>query len=171
MKPLFTLFISSLIVSGMALGQGGKSVFLELGGNGLGFSANFDARFTKAEKGLGFRAGFGFLPGVSIGGNDDPTFFSWPTILSIPVGLNFLLGKAPNYFEVGLGATYFYGRGRFTFFFLPVDSTLSTFMFIPSAGYRFAKPGKSFQGRAFISPYIFSGGVSFFAGVSGGIKF
>ena len=170
MKLLFTLFVGSLIISGLCFAQRNKSVFLELGGNGLGFSVNYDTRFTKAEKGPGFRAGIGFFPGARLGG-DSSTLFSWPTILSIPVGLNYLVGKAPHYFEAGLGATYFYGKGNFTFFFLETDETLSTFIFIPSAGYRFAKAGKSFQGRGFISPYINSGGVSFYGGLSAGFKF
>lgn len=171
MKKAFLIFFGWSLLMQPVMSQGNKSVFLEFGGNGLGFSANYDARVSKNEKGLGFRVGVGFFPGVSIRGNDDPTFFSWPTIFSIPVGLNYLAGKAPNYFEAGLGATYLYGRGRFTFFFLPVDGTLSTLIFIPSAGYRFAKVGKSFQARVFISPYIYSGGVSVYGGSSVGIKF
>ena len=170
MKKSFLIIFGWSLLMQPVMSQRNKSVFLELGGNGLGLSANFDARFTKTEKGLGFRVGVGVLPGVSIGGNDDPTFFSWPTIFSIPVGLNYLVGKAPNYFEVGLGATYLYGKGRFTFFLLPVDSTLSTFMFIPSAGYRLAYARKSFQFRSFISPYIGSGGVIFYVGLSCGYK-
>ncbi len=170
MKPFFTLFVSCIIISSRLFAQGNKSVFLEFGGNGLGISVNYDARFTKVEKGLGFRAGIGLFPGVRIG-NDTSALFAWPTIFTIPVGLNYLAGKAPHYFEAGLGATYFYAKGNFAFFFLEGEDKLSTFMFIPSAGYRFAKTGKSFQGRAFISPYINSNGATFFAGVSVGFKF
>ena len=170
MKPLFILFIVCCIFSNPAPAQGNKSIFLELGGNGLGISANYDARFTKSEKGLGFRAGIGVFPGAKAGDNN-LTIFSWPTILSIPVGLNYLSGKAPHYLESGLGATYLYGKGRFTFFFFGTDGTLRTIVFIPSVGYRYAKVGKSFQARIFISPYIFSGGASFFGGFSCGYKF
>lgn len=171
MKSLFILFISSLIISGRVFAQRNKSVFLEVGGNGAGISINYDARFAKVEKGLGYRAGIGLFPGVRMGADDGPAFFSWPTIYSIPVGLNYLVGKAPHYFEGGLGATYFYGKGNFSFFFLEAEGTLSTFMFIPSAGYRYAYAGKSLQGRAFVSPYINSGGISLYGGVSFGIKF
>jgi len=170
MKSLLILFITSLMIPGRGLAQRNKSVFLEVCGNGVGFSVNYDARFTKLEKGLGFRAGIGVVPGMRLGGNDDPVGFSWPTILSIPVGLNYLLGKAPNYFEGGIGVTYLYGKGNFSFFFLEGEATLSTFMFIPSAGYRFAYAGKSFQGRVFISPYIGSNDISLFAGLSAGFK-
>lgn len=170
MKKSFLIFFECLLLIQPVMSQGNKSVFLELGGNGLGFSANYDARFKKDEKGLGFRAGVGIFPGVKAADNDI-TIFSWPTIYAIPFGLNYLAGKAPNYLEAGLGATYLYGKGHFTFFFLGTDGTLSTLVVIPSAGYRYAKMGKSFQGRIFISPFIFSGGVGFFGGLSGGFKF
>lgn len=170
MKPILILFVSTLIISNMVFAQGNKSVFLELGGNGLGFSANFDSRFTKAEKGLGFRAGVGIFPGAKAGDNGI-TLFSWPTIVSIPVGLNYLAGKAPNYLEAGLGASYFHAKGNFTFFFIGTEGTLNTVVFVPSIGYRYARLGKSFQGRIFISPYVGSGGASFYGGVSAGFKF
>jgi hypothetical protein len=170
MKKSFLILFGWSLLMQPVMSQGNKSVFLEFGGNGLGFSANYDARVSKNEKGLGFRVGVGVFPGVRIGG-DNSTFFSWPTILSIPIGLNYLIGKAPNYFETGLGATYLYAEGHFTLFLLGIDGTLSTLIFVPSAGYRFAKPGKSFQARVFISPYIYSGGVSFYGGSSVGIKF
>jgi hypothetical protein len=170
MKKISALLICCLIVSGILVAQGGKSVFLEFGGNGLGFSVNYDARFTKIEKGPGFRAGVGVFPGLNIG-NNGSSIFSWPTILSIPVGVNYLFGKAPNYFEAGLGTTYFYAKGHFTFFFLGTDGTLRQFVFIPSAGYRFAKPGKAFQGRVCISPYIIKNRINFYVGASCGYKF
>jgi hypothetical protein len=170
MKKLFTLLLCCLIVSGIVTAQGGKSVFLEIGGNGLGFSANFDTRVTKKEKGLGFRAGIGFFPGVSAG-DSSVTIFKWPTILSIPVGLNYLAGKGPHYFEAGLGATYLYAKGHFTFFFFGTDQILSTIVFIPSVGYRYSKPGKGFQFRGIISPYIFSGSATVYGGFSFGYCF
>ena len=170
MKQIFILFFIGLIITDKVSSQGTQSVFLELGGNGLGFSANYEARFKKDEKGLGFRAGVGIFPGVRAGDNNF-TIFSWPSILSVPVGLNYLAGKAPNYFEGGLGATYLYGKGRFTFFFYGTDEKLSAVVFVPSAGYRYAKVGKAFQFRTFISPYIFQGGAAFFGGMSFGYKF
>jgi hypothetical protein len=170
MKPFIFLFIVFSLSANLCLSQGSKSAFLELGGNGLGFSANFDARFKKEDKGLGFRAGIGFFPGVRAGDNS-VTIFSWPTILSVPVGINYLAGKAPNYFEAGLGTTYLYAKGHFTFFFFGTDGTLRQLVFIPSAGYRYAKPGRSFQFRISITPYIFSGGTAFYGGISVGYKF
>lgn len=71
-----------------------KSAFVEGMGNGLIMSFNYDTRFGNKPTGLGARVGIG---GMSIGE------FS---LLSIPVGLNYLAGKDGKYFEAGLGATY-----------------------------------------------------------------
>ena len=65
-----------------------KAVYGELGGNGLVFSANYDMRF-KGESGFGFRAGVGFAAVDGL------------TIITFPVGLNWLSGKGPHHFEVG----------------------------------------------------------------------
>lgn len=71
-----------------------QNVFVELGGAGLTFSANYDTRFSKKRDGLGGRIGAGY---ISTDGDD---------ILSVPFSLNYLLGKGKNFFEVGVGATY-----------------------------------------------------------------
>lgn len=42
--------------------QRAQSIYLELGGNGAGFSANYDVRFAKKQGGIGARAGIGYLP-------------------------------------------------------------------------------------------------------------
>ncbi len=71
-----------------------KSAYVEGLGNGLVMSFNFDTRFGKEATGLGARVGVG---GMSIG-----TF----SLITIPVGINYLAGKNGKYFEAGLGATY-----------------------------------------------------------------
>ncbi len=38
-----------------------KSVYIELCGNGIEFSANYDFRFAKKQDGFGARAGIGLL--------------------------------------------------------------------------------------------------------------
>ena len=92
-------FIRMLLVLIIALNwypskaQGHQSVYLELGGNGLFISGNFDARFTKKENGFGFRMGLGMFPA---------TIFN-STFITIPVGLNHLAGKAPHHLESGMG--------------------------------------------------------------------
>lgn len=144
--------------------QGNKSVFLELGGNGGIISANFDSRFKKSEKGLGYRVGIGLIPGI----ND--AIIGTPTFVTVPVGINYLVGKAPNYFESGLGFTYLHTSGSGSFLGMEDDMSGSYTAFVPSIGYRHAKAGKGIQYRLFISPVI-SAGTAFWAGISVGHHF
>jgi hypothetical protein len=150
--------------------QATKSAFFELGGNGLGFSVNFDSRFTKSEKGFGWRAGIGWIPPTS---QADIVIPSTPSILTIPIGVNHLAGKAPNYFESGLGVTYAYVNGNISSDFWEYNEKVKggTVLFIPSIGYRHAKTGKAFQWRIVVSPIISSPEISFWAGLSLGYKF
>src|SRR5258708_2533047 len=100
MKTILLITAIVLFAADTLFALGNKSVYVELGGNGIAFSANFDSRFTKNENGFGFRVGIGIVPALDIG------FASTSAILTIPVGVNYLVGKAPNYFEGGIGATY-----------------------------------------------------------------
>ena len=144
-----------------------QSLFLELGGNGLGFSANFDSRFKKSDKGLGYRIGIGLLPGV------DAVVIETSTWFILPFGINYLAGKAPNYFEAGLGGTFVSGNAGDSFdefFGESGREKFSTVAFVPSAGYRHAREGKSFTWRVFVSPFVTGGGAFFWGGVSLGFK-
>jgi hypothetical protein len=138
-----------------------SNIFIELGANGAFLSLNYDTRFTKTGKGLGIRAGIGFIPGFDI------IFLKIPTILIIPVALNYLAGRGPHYFEGGVGLTYATAKS----YLFGEEENVSAFAFIPSAGYRYQPLKKGFTGRAVISPYINSGGFQFFGGVSGGYRF
>jgi len=170
MKKLIAIAILSCTISA-AMAQANKSVFFEIGGNGLGFSANFDSRFTKSEKGFGFRAGVGFLPPTH--SETDIIYPSTPFMLTVPLAINHLAGKAPNYFESGIGITYVYTSGNVSseFWGYSEDATGSSLAFVPSVGYRHAKTGKAFQWRAVISPVIGQGGATFWMGLSLGYKF
>ena len=68
--------------------------FLQLGGIGGFYTLNYDARILKSEKGLGFRISAGVYPNGIIGQGTYGT-------ISIPLGLNYLIGKNGNYFEAG----------------------------------------------------------------------
>jgi hypothetical protein len=70
------------------------ALFMELGGAGLALSMNYDTRFSNRVDGLGIRMGVGFSF------TKDPAFFT------VPVALNYLVGRNGNYFEVGAGLTY-----------------------------------------------------------------
>ncbi|MCW3082611.1 hypothetical protein [Segetibacter sp.] len=131
-----------------------KSVYFELGGPGLA-SVNYDMRFQSKEDGLGFRVGVGGF------GIEDAS------ILFIPVGLNYLLGKdGKNYFEVGGGITAVSGNDGSN------DGTFSTSFGHLNFGYRLQPADGGFLFRAGIVP-IFNkeGFVPYYAGISFGYKF
>jgi len=160
------LAVLSLFVSSSSIAQKSQSVFFEVGGNGGFVSVNYDSRFTNSEKGLGYRAGFGFIPPSNSFGVSDPA------IWTVPVGLNYLLGKTRHYFEAGLGATFYFYNGTGTDFLGTTEIKKGAgILLFPSAGYRYSPYGKAFQGRLFMSPVISSEGVSFYWGLSIGIKF
>lgn len=162
-KLLFTTLIT-VVITGVCFAQEEKytseraqSVYGELGGNGLFFSGNYDFRFLKSQKGLGMRVGIGFFGGSGGG------------LISVPVGLNYLAGKAPNYLEVGLGYTFASFTSPDDFFNGETGSIL-----VPSIGYRYQPLKKGFTGRVFIAPLISLGGGGgwlFWGGVSAGYKF
>jgi hypothetical protein len=162
MKKILLFVVVVCLAATTVSAQANKSVFIEILGNGLGFSANFDARFAKKENGLGFRAGIGIVPGT---GKDEVLSFS--SILTIPAGLNYLAGKGPHYFEGGLGATYISGSVKI----FDEEGKGNGLIFVPSAGYRYAAKGKGFQARIIISPLIGGGTAIFWGGISIGFTF
>ena len=87
------------------------------------YSLTFDTRFTYSNHGWGLRAGIGFLPSQGINN------------LSLPVQVNYLLGKTRHFFEAGAGATYFYGDQSDSWFGPKKEGSL--FFGSLSAGYRY----------------------------------
>ena len=70
-----------------------SQVYVEAGGPGFAYSLNYDGRFGRKDKGIGFRVG---ASAIYVDGSGAFTF---------PIGLNYLIGRQGNYFEVGAGAT------------------------------------------------------------------
>ncbi|GAB3646148.1 hypothetical protein GCM10028791_05620 [Echinicola sediminis] len=100
MSKLIILHVIGLFLilnTGMAqerMSPRSENIYVELGGPGL-FSFNYDTRFVGRTDGIGGRAGIGYM---GIDGSN---------VLSIPLGLNYLLGKDDKFFELGINATYF----------------------------------------------------------------
>lgn len=162
MQKLRILLILPLFFCFKSQAQSAKAVYAEIGGPGLA-SANFDMRFTKNEDGLGGRIGIG---GFTLSdGFDDSRF----TIITVPVGLNYLIGKdGKNYFEVGAGFTYV---GASTKYDSSTDNFNSSFGNI-TLGYRLAPANGGFMFKAQITP-VFGRGffMPYFAGIGFGYKF
>lgn len=149
-----------------------QNVYLELLGPGLTFSANYDARFSKRQDGLGGRVGLGYA--------SDNDF----SILSIPLQVNYLLGRKGKYLELGLGATFASYSGEDSFSFLGKNSIYtynnssssrhrqSTVLGTTTVGYRSQPVNGGFNFRASINPVFNSGGFNpFFFGLSFGYTF
>lgn len=131
-------------------------VQLEAFGPASLLSVNFDSRFGKKENGLGFRAGLGGSPlgmfGVSCNAG---------TQISVPLGINYLVGKTKHLLELGGGfvPTIISGTKRYcpdlaTGFFS--DETQSYAFLL--AGYRYQPvQQKRKTYRIFISPLFQSG--------------
>lgn len=154
MKKIMFLLTAVCGFSLMAVAQGGKSMYFELGGPGLA-SINFDTRFGSGNGGFGGRVGVG---GFSIDGTG---------AIFIPVAVNYLLGNDnKNFFEIGGGVTPVFGTGD-----LSGDNFSSTFGHV-TFGYRMQPRDGGFTFRAFISPVFGSGFfIPYYGGVSFGYKF
>ena len=141
--------------------QNAKTVYVELGGPGL-ISANFDMRFSQERDGLGGRIGIG---GFTL--NDD--FDGRVSLLTVPVGLNYLFGKdGKNYFEVGAGFTYLNVGARADTETSTLEASFGNLTF----GYRLAPSNGGFMFKAQITP-IFNkyGFMPYYGGIGFGYIF
>lgn len=116
-------------------GTTSKSIYGEFIGGGLIFSANFDSRFSGA-KNFGYRAGIGLFPA------------SGQAIITVPVGLNYLIGNAPSYFEIEATGTFVSTKAKTGSF-----KTTSIF-FWPHIGYRYTKSSNSIFFKIDAGPLI-----------------
>ncbi len=128
-----------------------QTLFVDLGGPGIAYSANYDTRFYNQTDGLGGRIGIGY----NFGGNVHTT--------TIPIGINYLAGnyKRGHFFEAGFNETlilanfdksyYDYDTGIFS-----TDNSghqtllLTSFIF----GYRSQPITGGFCFRTGIMPYL-----------------
>ena len=121
-----------------------------LGPAGL-FSINFDSRFSGKEAGLGFRIGLGGAPLGLLGESCNSGIQ-----ITLPGGLNYLIGKRNHFFELGAGGVLAISGGTkrycvdFKSGFFSEDATSYGFV---SAGYRFQPyHTKGLTYRIFVSP-------------------
>ena len=135
-----------------------QNVFIELGGQGILFTANYDTRFSNKRNGIGGRAGIGYL---SIDGDH---------VTTIPIGLNYLLGKGRSFFEVGLGATVLATGGSNDSFVF--DENESNVVGTMSFSYRLQPTDSGFAFRAGLTP-VFNQDffIPYFFGLSLGYTF
>ncbi len=135
-----------------------QNIFIELGGQGLLFTANYDSRFSNKRDGLGGRIGIGY---IAEGGDKATT---------VPIALNYLLGKGKHYFEMGLGTTFQSTRGDKESFYS--DKNNSSFLGTMSFAYRLQPIDRGFSLRVGLSP-VFNKNffIPYYAGLSLGYSF
>ncbi len=117
-----------------------QSVYMEVLGNGLTYSLNYDTRFGQSLKGIGGRIGIGY---VALDGN---------SLTSVPFVVNYLFGKDKHYFEVGAGATLLSAAASSDFGPVGSGEKGSTFIGTMSLGYRLEPLDGGFTFRAGITP-------------------
>ena len=145
-KYLLILCLTAITTAALAQDFSKKNeIFLELGGNGLVGSLNYARQLTK-NPGLELRVGLGAY-------GADKTF------LTIPVGLNYLigLGGQHSFLSAGIGATYtkadvtFGVRPEYTEGYVARRST--PINFVGNLGYRYCT-SKDFSWKINFTPVI-----------------
>ena len=128
MKKTSLIYRSLIILAGILLavpsfGQGGRTMYIELLGASNGLGINYDARFRQgASSGWGWRTGLGFgyrysSMGVAYSFSDtevvdDSKILDLTAIYnqcfraSVPLEINYLLGKGPSKLDLGAGGVF-----------------------------------------------------------------
>ena len=160
MKKLF-LLASILLISISSIAQKtNNAVYLQIGGNGMLGSFNYERSLMKK---IPLRAHVG----IGIYGSREQN-------MTIPIGVNYLLklGQKGNFIDVGLGCTYTKADVQL---YIIVDRRGNYindhfFNFVPSISYRKQTPHK-FLFKAGITPIINQYGVIPFVGFTFGKLF
>jgi hypothetical protein len=135
------------------------AVYVELLGNGLLYSVNYDHMFGEH---LALRAGFSAWRADGV--FDAPNVF-----VSVPVAAYGLVGDGDHKLELGAGVT--------PMFALPasgpdaVRARPSVLWLVPSVGYRYAPRHGGVSFRAAVTPLVTLGAVLPMVAVSGGYQF
>lgn len=118
-----------------------SSIQIEMLGTHNLIGVSFDERFTESNHGLGYKVGIG--AGYSKGNwkfipfkYDTWGWFPDQNIVSIPIQLNYLLGKNNHKFELGAGVTPFYSSYKFN-----EKSNINAYGTF-ATGYRYSNPRK-----------------------------
>jgi hypothetical protein len=116
-----------------------QAVYLQFGGSGPVWSVQYDRRFGRKRNGAGFATGVGYWNSQGV------------NTVSIPVSVNYLIGKQKHFLELAGGTTFLTG----TVEFYGEEAEGSGFVHHLSAGYRLQPLNKGFFLRAGLSPLFF----------------
>nr|WP_294795437.1 hypothetical protein [uncultured Mucilaginibacter sp.] len=121
-----------------------ENIFIEAGGAGWWFTLNYDTRFNKRRSGLGLRIGAGYFEHTFVSPFPSDLYYNPPNLkkyFTLPVQLNYLLGKKSHFAEFGVGTTFTMfngGRGSSNNLF-PISKQGNQYKFVNTvtAGYRY----------------------------------
>jgi hypothetical protein len=139
-------------------GERAQTAFFEIGGPGLALTLNYDMRFGHKRTGLGFRAGAGYF---ATDGNN---------VFSVPIQINYLLGKGNSLIELGGGTTFLNSHGNSngkTFIFDRITGFIGT----ATIGYRYQPQERGINLRIGFVPIFCDEGIIAAGGVSIGYTF
>ncbi|WP_247237316.1 hypothetical protein [Telluribacter sp. SYSU D00476] len=156
--PAIVLLLSIFATTAaIAQDQPRNNLYLEVGGNGLFSSVNYERQLT-ATPGLQVRVGVGI-------------YIERGFYLTVPVGINYLfpLRDKRSFIDAGLGATWAFAEGRlFTNNKALTDERI--FNFVPSVGYR-RHAAKNLMWKISVTPIINDSAFTPWAGISLGKRF
>lgn len=152
------LFLS-LALSASAVAQARNAGYLEIGGNAVAPSFNYERQFSERWYG---RVGFTVVVGEESDGDDDVTY-------GFPVMIGGISNPAGNHhFESAGGLLFITGDSQDLFD--DEDQPLSTVAGTATLGYRYQKPSRGFVFRAGFTPIFHDGGILPWAGISFGYR-
>lgn len=175
-RILFTICLMGLSIISFAQTKqssfpGQSQFYVEGGGPGVMFSANYDRRFSKSRLGWGMRGGLGF---ITYDGNSYSSGSGWTysqsTAISVPLQVNYVFGKAnsPHTFEAGAGFT---ALSKALDIFDYSNSKKSSVFGTASFMYRRAPVDGGFTWRAGFTPLFGNGFVQPFGSLGIGYSF
>ena len=162
------ILLSALIALAATAGSGAaqdralpaapNAVYLELGGNGLLYSLNYDRLLTPR---VAARVGF-----MGLGAATDSVSGG---VIAAPLMVSYLFGEGNSHFETGLGVMLAAGAidevGELE------DEGFSGAIGTATVGYRYQRPGGGFVFRAGVTPLFDTSGIAPWVGISLGYGF
>ena len=163
-KLLLSALVALLATAGNASAQSRalpsapNAVYLELAGNGLLYSLNYDRLLTRN---IAARVGF-----MGLGAATDSVSGG---VVAAPLMVSYLFGEGNSHFETGLGVML--AAGAIDEVGEMQDEGFSGAIGTATLGYRYQRPGGGFLFRIGVTPLFDTSGIAPWLGVSFGYGF
>ena len=154
-----------ILFTSFALAQS-NTVFLEVGGNSLLWSLNYDRMITDN---ISVRVGYGSIPFEST--DEDEILTTTITVTPVPIVANYLLGSGNHKLEIGAGILYIMVDGEVDFGGTSVSGSGSITATTGVLGYRYHRATGGFSFRTSVTPIMIEGETIVWGGLSLGYSF